>query len=196
MYSITSTNTGYVRTVVDKFSYYNVGGSNRDISQHIVYYQGRDVGIGWMACHTLETMGAACRVELEVDEALDIVSNEGNCFGFAYAMEVKPRVALLEDDVSHMMVDHEVATVVEHGVVSYTVEGVHVLDGEDVYTAMWVVPDPSISSKVHDCVDKGFTPIGANGDGLVDVVDVGEEVSIAEDIDSGLIVKEHPEPVE
>ena len=61
--ALTSANAGYVGTI-DKFSYCNVGGSDRDFFQHIASYQGQEVDIGWVACHVLETTSAVRGAEL------------------------------------------------------------------------------------------------------------------------------------
>ena len=62
-------------------------------------------------------------------------------------------MALLEDDRPRVAVDHKVAVIVGHGVVRHAVEGLHVLEGEDIRDALWVVLDPSIPPEVSDCVD-------------------------------------------
>ena len=46
-----------------------------------------------------------------------------------------------------------------------------------------------------DRVYEGLTAVGTNGDQFVDVADVGEKVAVAEDVDGGLVVEEHPYPV-
>ena len=40
--------------------------------------------------------------------------------------------------------------------------------------ALGVIPDPSIPPEVSGYVDRSFAPIGADGDELVDVTDIGE----------------------
>ena len=156
-----------------------------------------------MACHTLGTADATCRAELAWGEVLVIVSNnfyivlgEGDCPGFAHVVEVEPGVAWLKDDGPCVVVDHKMAAVIGHGVVCDAVEGLHVLEQEYVHNSLGIILNPSIAAEVSNCVDEGFPPVGVNGNGLVDTADVGEEVAIAEDFHSGLIVNEHPEPVE
>ena len=141
--------------------------------------------------------------ELAWNEALGVVRNsfhiilgEGGHLEFVHVMEVEPRVAQLEEDGPCVAVNHEVAIVVGHGVIYDEVEGLHVLEGEDVCNSLGIVPDPFVAAEVSDCVDKGFSPIGVNGNRLFDAADVGEEVAIAEDVDNGLVVEEHPEVIE
>ena len=84
----------------------------------------------------------------------------------------------MESDGSRVAVDHEVATAVRLGVVCHMVECLHILEGEDVYDAPWVVlvpePDIAVAPEVSDCVDKGLTPAGPDSDGFIDAADVGE----------------------
>ena len=112
-----------------------------------------------------------------------------------HVMEVEPGVTCLEDDGPCVAVDHKVAASIRHGVVCDALEGLPVLEGEDVCDSLGIVLDPSIAAEVSDCGDEGLALLGANGDRLVDAADVGEEVAVAEDVHCGLIVKEHPEPV-
>ena len=102
----------------------------------------------------------------------------------------------MEDDGSRVAMDHEVTAIVGHRVVRYAAEGLCVLEGGDVCDALGVIPDPSIPPEVSGYVDRSFAPIGADCDGFVDALDVGQEVAIAEDVDRGLVVEENPEAVE
>ena len=60
----------------------------------------------------------------------------------------------------------------------------HVCDGDDVYNAMWFVPDPAISRKVPNHVDYCLPSVCMSCDGFGDGVDVDENFSIAEDINN------------
>ena len=96
----------------DKFSYVNVGGSDREFFEHIASYQGQEVCIGRVACHALEAVGAACRADLAVSEAcsvvcdgLHVILREGDGGGAAHVVEVEPGVAWLEGDGACVMVN-------------------------------------------------------------------------------------------
>ena len=116
--SVTPAYTGDVGAV-DKFSYGNVGGSDRAFFQHIASYQGQEVGIGWVSCYTLEAAGAARGAELAGGEAVGVVRNylhvilsEGNGGEPAHVVEVEPGVAWSENDEPCVAVDHKVDAIV------------------------------------------------------------------------------------
>ena len=95
-----------------------------------------------------------------------------------------------------MAVDHVVSIVIGHRAVCHTVECLGVLEGEDVYDTAWVVSDPTVAPEVTNHVDKGLAPVGPNGDGFFDAVDVGEHGVVVEDVYGRLVVEKHPGPVE
>ena len=99
------------------------------------------------------------------------------------------RWSLLERDCSRVVVDHVVITIIQRGVVCHTVECLCALKGEDIFNAMWVVLDPAIAPEVSNSVDKGLASVGPNGDRLVDTLDVGGQIFVAENIHGGLVVE-------
>ena len=49
----------------------------------------------------------------------------------------------------------------------------HVLEGENVCDALWVVLDPAVSGEVSHHVHDSFSSIFVDNDGLVDGLNVG-----------------------
>ena len=69
----------------------------------------------------------------------------------------------------------------------------HVCEGDDVCSTIWVIPNPATAQKTSNCIDHRIPSVHADSDGLCNGVNIAEEFAVAEYFNSGLVVQEDPE---